>query len=449
MEVIVASIAVLVFIAIGMPVAACFLVGALFYFVISGDSMGSVVRDAFFSLNSFALLAVPLFMMAGALMEIGGIATRLVDFSRALLKKFKGGVGAIIPVSSMFFGALSGSGTATVAALSAILMPRMTKLGWDKRYIAAFLAASGPLGFMIPPNMSAILYGVVSSSSIAALFLATVIPGIVWGLLYLVINRVIYTKWYTLKLESVAPTLEQKQTVSGEIQIANNNISYFADLSKTFLAAVPAFVMPIIILGGIYGGIFTPTEAGAVGCIYALLAGAFIYKTINFSNGYRAFVNTGVDLASFMIILPMVIIITRILIRNNVPQMIAESISNVSTNPNIIIFLILVVFLIAGFFLDPGVLVFVLTPLLLPTANMIGMDPIQFGVILFVSIGIGAITPPFALNLFVVSRISGVQVQEMIKPLVPFIVFGALPVLLLVAYIPQFSLWLPNFIMGK
>lgn len=440
---------VLIFIALGMPVLFCFLVGSLFFFILSGESMGSVVRDAFFSLNKYALLAVPLFMIAGKLMEISEIASRLIDFSRALLKKFKGGMGAIIPVASMFFGALTGSQTATVAALSTILIPRLSKMGWDKRYTAALLAAAGPLGFMIPPNSSAILYGVVANTSIAALFLATVVPGIIWGVLYIILNRILYTKWYQPAAAEVASTTPEINPHRNEQLLLEEDVGYFRDLYKTFVAAIPAFIMPIIIMGGIYGGYFSPTEAGAVACVYALLAGIFIFKTINFSNGYKAFVETGVTMGSFMIILPMVIIITRILVRNGVPQMITESLNSISTNPYILTLLIVLIFFIAGFFLDPGVLIFVLTPLLLPTAESIGMDPIQFGVILFVSIGVGALTPPFALNLFIASRVSGVPLYAMMKPLMPFLLFAAIPILLLVAYVPQLSLWLPNLVMGR
>lgn len=451
MEIVILTAAtILILILIGMPVGFSFLVGALIYFLITGESMGSVARDAFFALNSFALLAIPLYMIAGTLMDISGIAERLVDFSRALLKKIKGGMAAIIPLASMFFGALSGSGTATVAAMSNILIPRLTRLGWDKRYTAALLAASGPLGFMIPPNINAILYGVIANTSIPALFLATVIPGIIWGILYIVINRIIYTKWY--HPEGKDPIYKSENLQTNDLSISyDNEIGYFQDVFKTFTAAIPAFVMPLIIFGGIYGGVFTATEAGAVACIYALIAGLFIFKTVKLVDAYKSLIELGVTFSSFMIILPMVIILTRILVLNGVPQAVAEGLTSISTNPYIIILLIVLVFFITGFFLDPGVLIFILTPLLLPTAISIGMDPIQFGVILFVSIGVGALTPPMAMNLFIVTRITGIPMQNLIRPLLPFLLFGAIPVLLLVAYIPELSLWLPNWVdsLGK
>ena len=443
--VILTAVTILILILIGMPVGFSFLVGAFIYFLITGESMGSVARDAFFALNSFALLAIPLYMIAGTLMDISGIAERLIDFSRALLKKIKGGMAAIIPLASMFFGALSGSGTATVAAMSNILIPRLTKLGWDKRYTAALLAASGPLGFMIPPNINAILYGVIANTSIPALFLATVIPGIIWGILYMVINRIIFTKWYHPVGKEPIHKSENLQTNDLSISY-DNDIGYFQDVFKTFTAAIPAFVMPLIIFGGIYGGVFTATEAGAVACIYALIAGLFIFKTVKLVDAYKSLIELGVTFSSFMIILPMVIILTRILVLNGVPQAVAEGLTSISANPYIIILLMVLVFFITGFFLDPGVLIFILTPLLLPTAISIGMDPIQFGVILFVSIGVGAITPPMAMNLFIVTRITGIPMQNLIRPLLPFLLFGAIPVLFLVAYIPELSLWLPNWV---
>jgi C4-dicarboxylate transporter DctM subunit len=429
---------------LGMAVSFSFLTGSLLYILLTGTSMRTVVTTAFFSLESFTLLAIPLFMIAGRLMEVSGIAERLIDFSRALLRKVKGGMGAIIPVSSMMFGALSGSGTATVAALSSILIPRMEKLGWDKRYSAALLGASGPLGYMIPPNMNAILFGVVANTSIAALFLATVVPGILWALMYILINRIIYPKWYS------SPESNSSSTVAKETAATTSVVqrSYFSDVFSTFKMAIPAFIMPLIIFGGIYGGAFTPTEAGAVACIYALIAGAFIFKTINIKNGLDAFTDTGKSVGSILIILPMVMIFTRLLVLNNVPQMIAEGMQSISSNPNVLLFLIVLILFFAGFFLSTGVLIFVFTPLLMPTANAIGLDPIQLGTILFVAIGVGTLTPPLAMNLFVVSRTSGVPMQDLMKPLLPFLFFGAIPILFLVTYVPEISLWLPRLIMG-
>ncbi|WP_052144540.1 TRAP transporter large permease [Halalkalibacter okhensis] len=444
MEILIASLVVILLMFLGMAVSFSFLTGSLLYILITGTSMRTIVTTAFFSLESFTLLAIPLFMIAGRLMEVSGIAERLIEFSRALLRKVKGGMGAIIPVSSMMFGALSGSGTATVAALSSILIPRMEKLGWDKRYSAALLGASGPLGYMIPPNMNAILFGVVANTSIAALFLATVVPGILWALLYILINRIIYPKWYREPESNSSPAgVEETAATTSAVQR-----SYFTDVFTTFKMAIPAFIMPLIIFGGIYGGAFTPTEAGAVACIYALIAGAFIFKTITIKNGLDAFTDTGKSVGSILIILPMVMIFTRLLVLNNVPHMIAEGMQNISTNPNVLLFLIVLILFFAGFFLSTGVLIFVFTPLLMPTANAIGLDPIQLGTILFVAIGVGTLTPPLAMNLFVVSRTSGVPMQDLMKPLLPFLFFGAIPILFLVTYVPEISLWLPRLIMG-
>ncbi|WP_102348832.1 TRAP transporter large permease [Bacillus sp. Marseille-P3661] len=437
MELVLISVGiVLAFMFLGMPIALCFLSGSLFYMIVGGESMGSVAPEAFFALDKYALLAIPLFMIAGTLMEVSGIAEKLIDFANALLKKVKGGMGAIIPVSSMFFGALSGSGTATVAALSTILVPKLERLGWDKRYTAALLGASGPLGYMIPPNMNAILFGVIANASVAALFLATVIPGIIWGVLYIIINRLTYKKWYKpnkqIIAEDVAPT---------------TNVTYFQGVSSTFVAAIPAFIMPAIIFGGIYGGVFTPTEAGAVACAYALIAGVFIFKGIKRGNFLSAFTHTGGTLGSIMIILPMVVIFTNILVINGVPQMIAEGLNSVSSNKYVVLLLIDILLVVAGFFLDAGVLIFVVAPLLIPTAEALGINIIQLGVIIFVAIGVGTVTPPMAMNLFITSKVSGVSLKDMMKPLLPFLVFAAIPVLLLVTFVPELSLWLPRVIM--
>lgn len=454
MEIALASLVLLLLMFAGMPIVFSFLTGSLFYMVMTGTSMGDVVSAVFFSLNNYTILTLPLFIIAGALMDVSGIAEQLIEFSRVLLKRIKGGMGAVIPVSSMFFGAISGSGTATVAAMSKILLPKLEKLGWDKRYTAALVAASGPLGYMIPPNINAILYGVVANTSIAALFLATIIPGIIWGVLYIIINRFVYAKWYKpVDVSAAAPdgTVTNGLAANrfGLVQgVPAADGSYFRELYAAFKPAIPAFVMPVIIFGGIYGGFFTATEAGAVSCIYALLAGIFIFKTIKLSNTLSAFRETGEMLGAILIILPMIDVFTRLLVLEGVPAMVAEGLSSISTNKHVVLFLIILILLIAGLALEAPVLIFVFGPLLLPTIQAIDVHPIQFGVILFVSIGIGALSPPVAMNLFIAAKASGVSMEDLMKPLLPYLFFGALPVLLLVTYVPELSLWLPKVVMG-
>jgi C4-dicarboxylate transporter DctM subunit len=451
MEIAICSVFVVVLILFGMSVSASFLTGALAFLFWTNQSMGAVASTAFYSLERSTLLAIPLFMLAGGLMEVGGIAEQLINLSAALLKKVKGSLGATIPLASMFFGAITGSGTATVSALSTIMLPRLTKMGWDKRYTAALLASAAPLGYMIPPNMNAILFSVVADVSISALFLATVIPGILWGTGYIVMNRLVYTKWYDPDIEKKTLEEESKERAlaSGKEtpDLANPEEGYFAGVWRTFKSAVPALVMPAIIFVGIYGGIFSPTEAGAVFGVYALLIGIIIYRRIKIKNGLGVFTRNGMNLGGFMFIIPMVHILSRYLVLEGIPQSIASGISSVTTNPVIIILLIDLVLVLAGFFLDAGVLILIITPMLIPTARMINLSMTQLAVIMFVCVGIGTVTPPMAMNLFITSKASGVPVSGMIKPLIPMLVFVCIPILLLVTFVPNLSLWLPEVVM--
>ncbi|SKC82362.1 TRAP transporter large permease [Maledivibacter halophilus] len=417
---------------LSVPVAICFLCGSLLYVLLTGMSPGGIAPGAFFALDSTTLLAIPLFLIGGMLMEISGIAEKLIDFASALLAKVKGGLAATIPVACMFFGALSGSGTAAVAALGSIMIPRLEKLGWDRRYTAALMAASGPLGFMIPPNMTAILYGVISNTSVAALFLSTIIPGFIWCSLYLIINRILYKKYF-------------KENEDFQ-KLMNQSVK--ENVKKSFKESIPAFIMPLIILGGIYGGIFTATEAGAVACVYAIIIGVFIYKVVDYKKFSEMTVKTGKTIGSILIIFPMVNVFTRFLIIEGVPQAVASFLLGITSNQYAILLFINIIFLVSGMFLSSGVITLVLTPLMMPTAVAIGLNPIQMGVMLFTAVGIGTITPPMAMNLFVSSKVSGVKFQDMLKPLWPLLFFGAVPVLLLVTFIPLLSLWLPKIVMG-
>ena len=442
MEILISTILILLLMFLGMKVYASFLVGSLVYVFLSGSGQETVGSLIAFSINNSALLAVPLFMLAGGLLEISGIADRLIDFANVLLRKTKNGMGATIPVASMFFGALCGSGTATCSVLGNIMMPKLEKMGWRRNYTAALLAASGPLGYMIPPNMNAILYSVIANESVSALFLATVIPGIMWGLLYVVINRFVADKWVVKPGE-----LTNGDTGMGDQERFNTG-HYWKDLGGSLWSSVPALMLPVLMMGGIYSGICTATEAGAVGCVYALLMGAFVFHKIKGKNCMGEFVKAGKSLGSIFIIFPMVMLFSRFMLIEGVPQMVVEGFTSLTDNKYVILILMNIVLLIAGMFFDASVLTLVITPLLLPTATYIGLDPIQLGVIIFVAIGIGTITPPMAMNLFVVSSIGKVSIREMMAPLMPFLLLGALPIQLLVTFIPELSLWLPNLVLG-
>ena len=411
-----AAIIILLLIFAGMGLPYCFLCGSLFFAFCTGKGINAFASSGYYALDSYALVALPLFIMAGTLIERSNIATKLVDLGERCLRRFKGGMGATIPLVSCFFGALSGSGLATATTISTMLAPRLEERGWDRRYMAAFIAASSPLGFMIPPNMNAIIYAKVSSASVGALFLATIIPAVIWCGLYFLINRIVYPKWYHPELA----TQEAKE---------HEAIEAVKSTATILKSAIPAFLMPVIMLGGIYGGVFTATEAGAVGCLYAMIVGLFIYKAFKLKDVKKVFIDTGYTLGSLLMIFPMTMIFTRIMVTNNVPAMITAFLTGISSNRYVILLLVFV-------------------PLLLPTASAIGVSQIQLAVVTFVAIGIGACTPPMSMCLFIACRLTNVRIADAIRPLWPFLVFGALPVLLLVTFVPGVSEWLPSVLLG-
>lgn len=448
MEIGISALIVLILIIFGTSVGASFLIGSVFYLFWTGQSLAPITSTAFYALEKSSILAIPLFMLAGNLMDKAGIADRLIELADAILKKFKGAMGATIPLASMMFGAVNGSGTATISALSKIMLEKLTRMGWDKRYTATMLACSASLGYMIPPNMNAILFSSVADVSVAALFMATVIPGAIWGLLLMIINRVVYTKWYHPEAEILDHGIQLESRVQEE-NSSNMNMekvdNYWPNLFKALIRSIPAIVMMVIIFAGIYSGLFSPTEAGAVSGAYALIVG-LIYRTLGKKNLLSVFKETGKSMGTFMIILPMVAIFSRYLILNEVPQTIAGGISTITDNRIIIMLLLDLILVVAGMFLDAGVLILVITSMLIPTAQMIDMSLIQLAVIMFVCVGIGTVTPPMAMNLFIASKASQIEVMDMMKPLRPLLIIGCVPILFLVTFVPEVSLWLPKLL---
>nr|WP_281350095.1 TRAP transporter large permease [Alkalibaculum sporogenes] len=437
---------VFVIMIMGAPVAYSFGLGALLFLILNGLSLGPVASTAFYAMNSFAFLAIPLFVLAGDLMTRSGIADRLVGFSSSLLKNVKGAMGAAVIFASMFFGMLTGSNIATITAIAGIMKEPMMKMGYKKEYIAGVLAASGPLGYMIPPNTNAIMFAVIASCSVSDLFLSTVVPGLIWAIMMMVVNRFLYKKYYD---PSVATEEYKEIAIRDGDKIPGETIgTYFKDLGKTFVLTIPALIMPLIIFGGIYGGIFTATEAGAVSGVYAIILGVIITKNMKAKGIWDSFTSTGKQMGTILFITPFAAIFTYVLVTNGAPAAIANFFLSVSNNKIILLLLLDAVFIVSGFFVGPAVIIFVITPLLMPTAAAMGIDTIQLGVMLFVAIGIGNITPPMAFNLFIAARVVDVEVSKVIKPLYYYFIFTGVPMLLLVTFVPELSLWLPRLISG-
>lgn len=441
-----ALILLLIFSGVAIPLS--FLSGSFFLALFAGARLGSFATTAYYMLDSIAMLAIPLFVVGGQLVERSGIANVLIELGDRLLHKVKGGMAATIPVVSCFFGAMCGSALATANTLASAMAPDLVRKGWDKRYIAALIAASSPMGFMIPPNVNAIVFSTaVSGASVGELFMSTIIPAIIWTGLYLIINRIIYVNYYAppapgAPRQGLAPA-PKADKISLDKDEPETLASYHVSRGQFWVQLAVAVGLAVVVLGGIYGGIFTATEAGAIMCLYATLAGLLVYKNIRFSELFAIFSKGAKDVSVLVILFPMTMIFSRILTLNHVPDMFAKLVLSMTDNKILIILLIDLLLFILGFFIDGNVIILTVVPMLSPVTSAVGVSTIQLAVIVFVAIGIGAITPPMATCLLSCSRICDVSVKDMMKPLMPFLLLGAVPVMLLVSFVPALSEWLP------
>jgi C4-dicarboxylate transporter DctM subunit len=398
----------MIFSGVAMPFA--FLAGCIAYSLITGASTASFIQTSFSAINSYSIIAMPMFMIAGTLIERSGIANTLIEAARRLVGKLKGGMAMTIPVVACFFGALSGSGTATCTTLSSMMVPDLEKQGYERKYLGALIAAAAPLGYMIPPNVNAIIFNrVASNSSVAELFMATIVPGLIWAVAYIVLIRFGYKKYYH----------PEKIVVTEKVVIDPKKDPVAARKKKRgfIVGVVAAIGMPLIVMGGIYGGIFTSTEAGAIGSLYALLIGWLLFRKFTLKSVFKDFTNTGMSIGSLMILFPMTYIFSRILVLEQVPSALTDMILNISSNKYVILLMIDVILFIAGFFVDCSVLQLVFVPLLLPLCQSIGVSTTHLAVIMFVSIGVGTMTPPMAMNLFISARILKLPVKDVIDPI--------------------------------
>lgn len=379
-----------------------------------------VAQRMFTGLDSFTLLAIPLFMIAGRLMERGGISKRLINLATNIIGSVTGGLAMVAVLSCMFFAAISGSAPATVVAIGAIMVPAMITAGYDKDFAVALMAAAGCIGVIIPPSIPFVTYGISMSVSIGDLFAAGLLPGIIMGISLMAVCYVIAKKrGYK---GTARPTLQ----------------GFLVSLKES----IWGLLMPLIILGGIYGGIFTPTEAAAVACVYSLLVGAFIYKELTFKTMVTSFHEAGVTSAMVMLIISTATVMGWILTTEQIPMKVATSISSIAQTPFMFLLLVNVVLLITGCFMELNASIIILGPIFLPLVLKMGIDPVQFGVIMVVNMTIGLLTPPLGVNLFVAgSLLREVKFKRIVIAVLPFL--GVLLIdLLLFTYIPIISLFL-------
>jgi C4-dicarboxylate transporter, DctM subunit len=408
-----------VFLFFTVPIGIAIGLATLFTIIYTGGMpVEFLMKELTNSVDSFPLLAVPYFILAGEIMGKGGISKRLFNVADSIVGNKTGGIAMATIITCMFFAAISGSGPATVAAIGGIMIPAMVEKGYDKRFATAVVAAAGSIGVIIPPSIPMVIYGVSGSVSIGDMFIAGILPGILVG-----IGLMIYSYYHSKKMGYTGS--EQTTTLNG--------------LLKAVWNAKWALLIPIVILGGIYGGIFTPTEAAVIAVVFGLFVSVFVYKELKFKDLPQIFVDSGLTTATVLVIVGAATAFGRLLTIEQIPNQIAEAMLSISSEPLIIMLLITLLLLIVGCFMDTIAAIIILTPILLPVAIQIGYDPIHFGIIMIVNLSIGFITPPLGVNLFVGAGISGLSLEQLSKAIVPF--FLAMVVtLLIIIVLPQLSL---------
>ncbi len=413
-------ISMLVLFLLSVPIAlAIGLASAIAIWFTSDLPMLVIVQRIFTSLDSFPLMAIPFFILAGALMETGGISKRLVHFANTLAGSMTGGLAGVTVITSMFFAAISGSSPATVAAIGSIMIPAMVARHYDVNFAAAVQSVSGALGVIIPPSIPMILYGVVVGVSIGDLFIAGIIPGLLIG----------------FSLILTAFIISKRRGYKGTEHFT------WQERMDAFKNAIFALLMPTIILGGIYGGIFTPTEAAVVAVAYALIIGVFVYKEIKIKDLIPVFVKSGLTTSIIMLIIGTAGLLGWLLTKERIPQTVAQSFMSFSDNPLVFLLIVNVFLLIVGMFFETSASVIILAPILAPIAIQFGVDPVHFGIIMVVNLAIGMVTPPLGVNLFVAMQISKIRLETLSKAVLPFL-FVLIADVLLISYIPEISLFL-------
>jgi C4-dicarboxylate transporter, DctM subunit len=410
--------------ALGVPIAVALGLATVATAAVGGTfGLQVIPQQIFNSMNSFPLMAIPFFILAGALMQAGGISEKLIGFARALVGHVTGGLAMVAIVTSMFFAAISGSGAATTAAIGAIMIPAMIASGYSDRFSTANQSVSGALGIIIPPSIPLILYGIAAQVSVGDMFIAGIIPGFV----------------VTASLLIAAYFVAKKR---GYVGVERTD---FKGLLRAFRGAIVALIMPILVLGGIYGGVFTPTEAAVVAVVYSLIAGVLIYRKIRLRDLPAILTKASVTTAIVMIVIGTAGLFGFLINRLGIPRNISGFFE--AANMNSVVFLIVVnlVLLLTGMFIEAAAAILILVPILLPVAVNLGIDPVHFGVIMVVNLAIGLITPPVGINLFVASQISNMKIAILSRAIIPFVIILFVDVLV-ISFIPALSTWLPNML---
>ena len=404
------------------PIAVGLGMASLITIYLSGAPLEVFPLTMYAATAKFALLAIPFFILAGVVMEAAGVSSRLIKFADVCVGHITGGLAIVGVVTCCFFAAISGSGPATVAALGSIMIPAMVKAGYDKGFSSALMANAGAIGIIIPPSIAFVVYGVIAEVSIGKLFMAGVIPGLVVGAALAVVS------YYVSK----------KRGYGGNGKRANG-----AEIWAAFKDAMWGLMTPVIILGGIYGGVFTPTEAAGVAAVYGLFVGFFIYKELNWEKLKKLLIDSSVGSAVVMLIVSSASLFAWLLTTEGAAQAASAAMVDFSKNPWVILLIINVIVLIMGCFMDAISIFYISLPIFLPIIKIYNIDPVWFGVILTVNVAIGQITPPVGVNLYVACNIADLSLTDISKTVLPFL-YASCVALALITVIPALSLWLPK-----
>ncbi|NLV57965.1 MAG: TRAP transporter large permease [Clostridiales bacterium] len=429
-------IALLILIAtmvVGVPIPLSFLISAAYICATGGINPIMLFSYGFNSQNTILLLTIPLFVLAGSIIDKGGIGHKLVEGLQKCCKKSKSALGLVTIISCALFGAVSGSASATTSCIGSIMTPRLKENGYKPGLIGGILASSGVLGIMIPPSILMILYAWGTGTSVLACFLATIVPG-----LFLIASMGLVNAWIVKRdpdMKSFAEKAAKNNSICTPVDIAEK---------KKGKSTIPAVLMPVLLLGSIYGGVLTATEGAAFSVAYSLLVGIFYYKKIDIKTFKLSMVQAGETAGVIMVMLFSVGILSRLYITENLPDLILGFLTSISSSRIVILLMVNLFMILIGMLMDDCSGTILCGPILLPVVMALGVTPVQFAAILSVNIGMGNVTPPTAPLLYLGGRISGAEVRDMLKPTFMLILFAWIPTLLLTTFIPEISLFLPK-----
>lgn len=407
----------------GIPISMVLGIITVIYFLLNGQALllESTPLRMFSGLENFGLLAIPLFMLMGEIMNEGGITTRLVNFAKLLLGHFRGGLAYVTVVANMFLASILGSANAQAAMMSKVMVPQMEKEGYKREFAGAITLASSIIAPIIPPSMIFIIYGTLSSTSIGAMFMAGILPGILYGIAFILMIAYMGYKQGFPKSERAS----------------------FREIVRGTIKMLPALLIPLTVVAGILTGVFTATESAAVACLLAIIVGAVIYRELDFKKFPKMLINTVTNTATVTFLIIMANIFGWMIAFEQIPQLLADLILNITESPWVFLLLVNVLLLIVGMLLDGIAALVILVPVFMPLVQALQIDPVHFGVIICINLTLGLLTPPVGTGLFIVSSMAEVKFETLVKAVFPFIIVSIV-VLMIITYIPQLVLFIPD-----